>query len=496
MAKKTGDDSPPDAGSQFPKLDSWETLLFSTAPHSKSFVRLWAGYGLLTALWIAFLVVSAFNVSTSDRAFWWGFIFVGVVIASAVYAQCRGMLGKNRTMIYICNFWAIALIVTVCILLMKLIHTEVALTKKEWWEGYLGLPFSISSIMLFLLVFIISRVVWRVAYLTPKPYSFPLYAASICLIIVSLYSLSLAREFDLLSAPETLQYLFLIFALITILFSFFLVSFINHKGGITYKMTTRRIVVSSEFLKHSVEDHMFDKIHDVELEQSYLGRKYNYGDVNIRIITVLETRKGEKLHRHTFAMHGVPAPMLMKNTLMAIVASDLAMRKPPAPNAVESSVPSPRAAIPQIIVTQEYMTAPADEPAQPVAGTRAGVTPAASAMVNAFDGDAHSIPESASAGTANNRDDMKIRAPSRIPAGQKAGVKTATPSGIGSSAKTARPKPRQDGGMAKPAVRATPSPGTAGKESTQAKPRSKTDDWNPDGIARDYELQAKKKKKE
>ena len=356
ILKGSGSDDETEGSPTLPRFQPWETLLFSTRPHPKSFSRLWIAYGLLTALWIFVLVVVvlAFRISVYDRAFWWFFIIAAIAFAAVIYGEARAGVDRNRRMVYICNFWVISFVITMSVLLMKMIHTELAATQREWWEELIGIPFSLASIVFSLLIFIVSRVVWRIAYLTPKPYSFPLYVSSISLVAVSLYSLVFARQFDLLASPETLQYLFIGFSLVTIIFGLFIVAFINHKGGLRYMMSTKRLVIVSDFLKNSVEDHLFDKIHEVEFSQSYIGRKHDYGDLKIRMLCVIETPKGEKIHKRSVLLNGMPSPMLMKNTMLALSSGE---------SSKSQTFERQKSRVPEIVITQEVVS---DDGAKPV----------------------------------------------------------------------------------------------------------------------------------
>lgn len=350
------DDPVKDELDRIPQLESWETILFSTPPHAKSFLRMWVSYVFLTILWALALVVSAFSVPIDNRLFWWSFIAVSIAMASFGYGYSRGMLGRNKPMLYACNFWVAAFIFLIGALLMQMIHTELAATQEQWWERFIGIPFSLASIVFSILVFVISRVVWRIGVLTPKLYSFPFYASSIMLVVISLYSLIFARQFALLTTSEMLQYLFMVFSGITIAYGLLLVSFITHRGGIRYVMTTKRMIIYTNFLRHSVEDHMFDKVHDIELSQSFFGRRYNYGDLKVRLLLVMQTSRGDIIHKHTFPLYGVPSPILMKNTIMALLIGAGVDRTADRMN-VNALPINTTPTIPQIIITQEFTPA-------------------------------------------------------------------------------------------------------------------------------------------
>lgn len=308
------------------RLQPWETLLINSTPHPKHFWNLKLAYALSTFLWVCLFIVSALNISLGETLFWWVLTIVSIMFTASIYVLCESVNLHHRIMAAISYIWIFFLIVALSIIAVLLIQSEVARTyPREWWEDFLGLPFTLSSIIFAIVVLIVSSIVWKVALLVPDNYSFPLYVASTSLILVSVYVLLF--PINTLGAPEIRGFLFLLFGIVIIVYGLLLVSYILRRGGFTFIMTTKRIVLVDTFLGKKVQEHFYDKVQEVNVIESLFGKRHNYGDLDIVVSINVRTPRGETTIRRKFTVHGVQDPFLVKNTILALSVIQPSLRR-------------------------------------------------------------------------------------------------------------------------------------------------------------------------
>jgi uncharacterized membrane protein YdbT with pleckstrin-like domain len=86
-----------------------------------------------------------------------------------------------------------------------------------------------------------------------------------------------------------------LFAFLFLLFVFRLIADIVRWSSTQYAVTTRRVIEVSGIFNKVVRDSNLDKINDIVLAQSFLGRAMNYGDLAIITGSDIGVNKLEKL---------------------------------------------------------------------------------------------------------------------------------------------------------------------------------------------------------
>jgi hypothetical protein len=341
------------------KLQPWETIIFDTTPHSHYFLKLKIAYILTTLLWICLLIIAALGITLTTTKFvggvettvinnpilWWLVIVVSLLISGIVYVFTESMLRQHRTMIILSHGWIFLLILILSIVLIQIIQIEVqASYPREWWEEFLGLPFTLASIVFCVIVLLISSILWKIASIAPDIYSFPLQTASLTLIAVSIYGLLFPIQ--TLSQPLVINTLLLIFCIVIIVYGILLLLFINYRGGMRFVITNRRVFAINTFLGKKTEEYFYERIQEADVHQGVVGKKYDFGDITFIAITTIMSATGPKNVRRKFTIYGTRSPVLVKNAILAL--SRLPIMPAPVPRAtpVTRAMPKPSLAIP------------------------------------------------------------------------------------------------------------------------------------------------------
>jgi uncharacterized membrane protein YdbT with pleckstrin-like domain len=159
--------------------------------------------------------------------------------------------------------------------------------------------------------------------------------AEILMAIVIVAAVSLIWAFWLLNPLVALGYLLLIIPLISLLRDVLIWS--NRK----YVVTNRRVIQLSGVFSKNVTDSSLDKVNDVKMSQSFMGRLFGYGDIEILTASELGVNK--------FTYIGQPVQYKS-----AMINAKEKLERPPAEPAPVRPVASPMDLLSQLDVLRQH----------------------------------------------------------------------------------------------------------------------------------------------
>lgn len=107
----------------------------------------------------------------------------------------------------------------------------------------------------------------------PHPFVF---FQEIIIEVIFIVLILIGTSFALSLAPLTwIGYLLILIPLVSLAIK--LIKFINHQ----FIITNRRVIQISGVMNKNVTDSSLEKVNDIKLTQSFLGRIFNYGDIEI-----------------------------------------------------------------------------------------------------------------------------------------------------------------------------------------------------------------------
>ncbi len=136
----------------------------------------------------------------------------------------------------------------------------------------------------------------------------PLGAISIVLLLGGIAAIFPPMES--IFSPTAIALLFMLFLTVNALFIISVSIFALHRGGMRFIVTNKRIISVKDFLSKDIIDYPYGSIRSVEVIQGVIGKRYDYGDIRIRM--VLDGRSA------FVTIHGIRNPELAKNSILSL----------------------------------------------------------------------------------------------------------------------------------------------------------------------------------
>ncbi len=288
-------------------IEPGEYIIVDTRPHPVYFIKLYLSSSLAMAL-AAYLIAFSVNISASVSENAGLFFLVSMVLASTVHILSINALKANRYLHSLEKAWSILFSVLWSAFLISNIKSIFDRTYPvEFWEKFLGIP-SLALVLLAIILFITSSILWRLdAYLSKRERG-PLGAASIVMMCGGIAVLF--PPVWALFSSGTLREMLWLFLFVDVVLTLSIAGFATHRGGIRFMVTTKRIVYIQDFLMRYVREYPYSSIVSVKVVQGVIGRIYGYGDLRF------EVNAGRR--RLAFTMHGIKNPELVKNTVLSM----------------------------------------------------------------------------------------------------------------------------------------------------------------------------------
>ena len=311
------------------ELQPYETLLGNIKMHRIAMLKLYIGIILAIIMIVLFVISSGVMLrdirNNYDALLQLEIITIltlclGVVLYSLSFSFLKKYLGL-RIFGYI---WVIVLSFVVSICAVAALYEEFLRSFPEpWWSEILGEQFKLSSLFFVIFLLVLSSILYKISHLVAKDYRLPIITASITMGVVSLITLLPKLEF--LYSATTRNQAFLLLTALTIVYAALSAFYLAYGGKMHVLITNQRLILSETFLSTKYTEQPYNQILKVSYSQTFLGRKYNYG--NLVIETGRWVRVGGKtvMLKNTTVLPAVENPVLVKNTLMALANARVAL---------------------------------------------------------------------------------------------------------------------------------------------------------------------------
>ncbi|MGC9059657.1 MAG: PH domain-containing protein [Thermoplasmata archaeon] len=312
------------------QLYPYETLLGNVKMHRVGMLKLYISTIISVCLIILFVFASGAMLrdirNDAEALFNLEILTViTLVVGFLIYFLSFSFLKKYLALRIFGYIWVIGLSFVVAICAVAALYEEFLRSFPEpWWSEILGSQFKLSSIFFVILLMILSSILYKIASLVGKDYRLPLVSASITMAIVSLITLLPSLEF--IYSQQTRKYAFLLLTVLTIGYAAISAFYLAYGKEMEAIITNQRVIIAERFLSTRYTEKPYDQILKVIYSQSWLGKKYNYGNI------VIETGKWVKVEgkllllKNTTVLPAVENPILVKNTLVTLANARLIQR--------------------------------------------------------------------------------------------------------------------------------------------------------------------------
>lgn len=311
------------------ELQPYETLLGNVKMHRIALIKLYVSTSIAIIMIILFIFGSGLmlkDIRQDATALLQLEILtlITMCLGVTVYFLSFSFLKKYLALRVFGYLWVIVLSFVVATCAVAALHAEFLRSFPEpWWSEILGSQFKLSSIFFVILLMIMSSILYKISHLVSPEHKLPLVTASITMALVSLITLLPSLEF--IYSADTRNKAFLILTGLTIGHAAISVFYLVYGGKMRVLITNQRVIIEETFLTPRYTEQPYDQILKVMYSQSWLGRKYNYGNI------VIETGKWAKVEgktlllKNTVVLPAVENPLLVKNTLIALANARSAM---------------------------------------------------------------------------------------------------------------------------------------------------------------------------
>ena len=136
----------------------------------------------------------------------------------------------------------------------------------------------------------------------------PLGAISIVLLLGGIAAIFPPMES--IFSPIAITLLFMLFLTVNVMFILSVSIFAVHRGGMRFIVTNKRIISVKDFLFKEITDYPYGSIRSAEVIQGVIGKRYDYGDIRIRMVLDGKTA--------FVTIHGIKNPELAKNSILTL----------------------------------------------------------------------------------------------------------------------------------------------------------------------------------
>ncbi|MEM4293206.1 MAG: PH domain-containing protein [Thermoplasmata archaeon] len=304
------------------ELQPYETLIGNVRMHRIALLKLFVATALSILMLILFVFASGLMLKDirHDAGALLGLEILTLVTLSlgvAVYILSFSFLKKYLALRIFGYIWVIVLSFVVATCAVAALYEEFLRSFPEpWWSEILGSQFKLSSIFFVILLMILSSILYKISHLVNPEHKLPIVTASITMALVSLITLLPSLEF--LYSADTRNKAFLVLTGLTIVHASISVFYLAYGGKMRVLITNQRVIVEETFLSQRYTEQPYDQILKVMYSQSWLGKKYNYGNIMIETGRWVKVEGKPLLLKNTVVLPAVENPVLVKNTLLAL----------------------------------------------------------------------------------------------------------------------------------------------------------------------------------
>lgn len=297
----------------FTELRPYETLVVNTTPHKLSYYKLYIALVLLVILWSSLLFV-IFSENFSDLYFLMSYMVFVLVIISIIYVYSKYVIMHHTSIKILTYIWLILFSIAFTYTTLLFISAEIERNFPGfWWEQILGLPIALSSIFFALIILLLAGILKNLAMIYAPEHRIPITISSTVMMLFSLLTFFQNIYLQLITLR---LHFFIGFAFMTIATTIVIGAYLFYRSGLRFIVTNQRIIIIDQFFETKVSERPYEQIIEITVNQSFLGKKYDFGDITIT--TVLTTADSDEKLKSQHTIIGIRRPYLVKNALNAL----------------------------------------------------------------------------------------------------------------------------------------------------------------------------------
>ncbi len=240
-------------------------------------------------------------------------------VCALIHLFSKNIFGPHGWREFLEHTWIALLVIIFSIsFMMSLRHYVLATYPRQFWESFMGLPFSLHTIMFFLIMLLIGGILIRLGDFFKLETS-PLKASGTTFVLLSISFL--VPIFDFIRWDTLLFIVSQAFSISLIVYGIAVAVLLYKDAGMRYLVTNGRVI---KLNTHKLERSLYYplvNLKKVNMVQDMLASTFGYGNI------VLLFKVGKENHRSKAycILYGVKKPELMENTIKAV--SDLKKTK-------------------------------------------------------------------------------------------------------------------------------------------------------------------------
>lgn len=304
------------------QLQPYETLIGNVKMHRIALLKLFVATGISIVMIILFVFASGVMLMDITQDINALFLLETITLLTfclgvAVYILSFSFLKKYLALRIFGYIWVVVLSFVVATCAVAALYAEFLRSFPEpWWSEILGSQFKLSSIFFVILLMILSSILYKISHLVNSEHKLPLVTASITMALVSLITLLPPLEF--IYSAHTRHKAFLLLTGLTIAHAAISVFYLAYGGKMRVLITNQRVIIEETFLTKRYTEQPYDQILKVIYSQTWLGKRYNYGTIEIETGRWVKVKGKPLLLKNTVMLPAVENPLLVKNTLLAL----------------------------------------------------------------------------------------------------------------------------------------------------------------------------------
>ena len=301
-------------------LKNKETTMADTSLHPTFYFKIAIGSILSVLTGLFSLIMTTEGITGNIFTIYPLFIpLVGIL--SIIHIFSKNMFEPKGWREFLEHIWIAFFTIAVSITFMiSLKNYVISMYPRTFWETFLGLPFSLQTLMYFIILLLIGGILVRLGDIIELDSS-PLKASGITLVLVSIFFL--IPQFQLIPLESLHEYISIIFSILLIFYGLTMTVLFYKDAGLRYIVTNERIIkLNTNKLEKSLS-YPLSRFKDIEIVQGLLAKRFGYGNVNV----LFHRDVNGKDKMQFCVLHGVKNPHLLVNTIKALAKTKKRRKK-------------------------------------------------------------------------------------------------------------------------------------------------------------------------
>ncbi len=185
---------------------------------------------------------------------------------------------------------------------------------RTLWETFLGLPFSLQTIMYFIIMLLLGGVLVKIGDILQLRSS-PFKSSGITLVLVSM--VFLIPQFQFIPLDHLHDLITKAFSIVLIFYGVVTACLLYKDAGLRYVVTNERIIKLNTHKLENSYNYMLDRFKKVKVVEDTFAQKFGYGNVIVILNKIVDGGKYVNL----CVLRGVKKPHLLVDTIKALAES-------------------------------------------------------------------------------------------------------------------------------------------------------------------------------